>query len=194
MDIIVISPEKPIMGEHETMNWLFENGLDRYHARRPNGNIEDLRKVINRVPKVERGKASLHSHHELAHTYTPCGIHHTSTSTFNDEFNGVQSKSFHSIEEIISNTYDYHFGLLSPIFPSISKEGYQKEFDLIKLKTINESNSFPIYALGGISPDTVQHAKDLGFSGVVLYGAIWNEIRWTKLQDNFKRILDICKG
>lgn len=182
------------MGEYETMDWLFEQGIDRYHVRRPEASFEKMINCLNRVRKEHRNKVSIHSHHELKSTYVPCGIHHTSNSAFDTTFKGTQSKSFHSIEEIKNNKHPYNFGFLSPIFPSISKTGYQADFNENELQKLNEENLFPLYALGGISHETAKKAKRLGFAGVVLFGTIWEEIRVTKIQDNFLRVQEIVRG
>lgn len=182
------------MGEYETMDWLFEQGIERYHVRRPEATFEQMKNCLNRVRKEYRNKTSIHAHHELKSTYAPCGIHHTSTSNFDPDFQGTQSKSFHSIEEIKNNKHPYHFGFLSPIFPSISKAGYAADFDEKELQQLNEENPFPLYALGGIAPETAKKAKELGFAGVVLFGTIWGEIRVTKIENNFKRISEVVRG
>lgn len=192
MEIIVLSAPEPLMGEFDTMDWLIEQGIDRYHVRKPEGTFEQTRNALNRVPKDFRANTSVHAFHdELKTTYTPCGIHHTSNSNYNPLFEGTQSKSFHSIQEIKSNTLPYHYGFLSPVFPSISKKGYEGNFTEKELQELNETNPFPLYALGGISAETVLNAKQLGFAGVVLFGTIWEEVRWTKMEDNFKRIKDL---
>ncbi len=182
------------MGEYDTMDWLLEQGVDRYHVRRPEATFDQVKNCLNRVRKEFRNKTSVHSHHNLKETYAPCGIHHTTNSEFDPTFDGTQSKSFHSIEEIKNNQHPYSFGFLSPIFPSISKAGYQADFDEKELQQLNEETPFPLYALGGISHETALKAKQLGFAGVVLFGTIWEEIRVTKIQDNFLRIREVVKG
>lgn len=182
------------MGEYETMDWLFAQGVDRYHVRRPEATFEQVKNCLNRVRKEYRSKTSIHSRHELKSTYAPCGIHHTSNSEFDSNFQGTQSKSFHSIEEIKNNKHAYDFGFLSPVFPSISKVGYKADFDEKELQKLNEETPFPLYALGGISHETAKKAKELGFAGVVLFGTIWEEIRITKIEDNFNRLCEIVRG
>ena len=195
MQVIALSAPIPTEGEHETMCWLFEQGLDRLHIRKPDASNNEVKDLINSIPIEFRGKSSIHSYHkELCKTYTACGIHHTSKSIFNPDFEGSQSKSFHSIEEVKSATQEYNYGFLSPIFPSITKADYVGNFDEKKLIELNESSSFPLYALGGVSPETVKKAKALGFAGVVLFGTLWKEARQLKIQDNFNRVLEIAKG
>lgn len=177
------------------MCWLFEQGLDRFHIRKPEATFGEVEGFVNSIPKDFKAKSSIHSYHkELCETYTTCGFHHTSKSIFNPDFEGYQSKSFHSIEEIKSATQAYNYGFLSPIFPSITKEGYVGNFDEKDIIELNESSPIPICALGGVSPETVGEAKGLGFAGVVLFGSIWKETNSLIIQDNYKRIVEIAKG
>lgn len=195
MQIIALSAPVSISGEYDTMCWLFEKGLDRFHIRKPDASNSEVEGFINSIPKEFRANSSIHSYHQqLCESYTSYGIHHTSKSIFNPDFEGAQSKSFHSIEEIKSATQVYDYGFLSPIFPSITKEGYVGNFDEKKLIALNESSSIPLYALGGVSPETVKKAKALGFAGIVLFGTIWKETQQLKIQDNFNRVIEIAKG
>lgn len=195
MQIIVLSAPIPTEDEYDTMCWLFEHGLDRFHIRKPDASNSEVKDLINSIPQEFKVKSSIHFYHQgLTEIYTTCGLHHTSKSIFIPDFDGSQSKSFHSIEEIKSTTYKYDYGFLSPIFPSITKEGYVGDFDEKELMELNHTSSIPLYALGGISPVTVKKAKALGFAGVVLFGTIWEETKSLKIEDNYKKIVEIAKG
>ena len=51
-----------------------------------------------------------------------------------------------------------------------------------------------VYALGGMSLENVQQAKDMGFGGVVICGDLWNrfsiqhEINFHELISHFKKL------
>jgi len=66
------------------------------------------------------------------------------------------------------------YGFLSPIFDSISKQGYAAaKFDPDHLRAALHRCQLPIIALGGISPSNVGRAAELGFSGVAVLGSVW---------------------
>jgi thiamine-phosphate pyrophosphorylase len=67
---------------------------------------------------------------------------------------------------------------VSPIFPSISKPGYEKAFDFDFLKTKLSDNKLcnKVFALGGIVPDRIQTCHQLGFHGVAVLGYFWEPL------------------
>ena len=83
-------------------------------------------------------------------------------------FSFLSLLSFHSKEEIEACNADFEYVLLSPVFGSISKKGYEgKGFDVTDLDTT-------VIGMGGINVDTIQQTFDLGFKGVGVLGGIWN--------------------
>ena len=83
--------------------------------------------------------------------------------------------SCHSFEEVVKykDAYDYLF--LSPIFDSISKQGYRSKFSHNEL--LNASNlgiiDSKVIALGGVTPDKMDYLKSLHFGGIAMMGAVW---------------------
>ncbi len=74
----------------------------------------------------------------------------------------------------------YEYAFLSPIFDSISKEGYKSKFShelhestRNKFVKIREISGVGIIALGGIDEDKIEICRELGFAGVAVCGAIW---------------------
>ena len=63
------------------------------------------------------------------------------------------SRSLHSLAELRSSS-GLEYAFLSPIFDSISKQGYKAAFEEEKLRQALADNSVPVIALGGL---------DLGF-------------------------------
>ena len=84
---------------------------------------------------------------------------------------------------------DYVF--LSPIFDSISKEGYSSHFTQPVLKELQRTKVIDrkVMALGGINLDRIKLAKDLGFGGVVVLGDIWNRFSIHSTED-FKGLIN----
>ena len=63
---------------------------------------------------------------------------------------------------------DYDYVTLSPIFDSISKQGYKSAFKLMELK--NKIKGKKVVALGGVTPDKFSYLKSIGFKGAALLG------------------------
>ena len=83
-------------------------------------------------------------------------------------FGKTISSSFHEPEELENCTFEFDYHLLSPVFSSISKEGYQgRGFDVNHIdKTI--------IGMGGVTTKNLAEFDLLGFNGVGVLGGIWN--------------------
>jgi thiamine-phosphate pyrophosphorylase len=110
-----------------------------------------------------------------------------------NESNNYISTSFHSLEEIKQNSKNYEYAFLSPVFDSISKQGYKSTFDKTTLKTqLTELNkNVEIIALGGIDENNIQQAMELGFDGVAVLGAVWQS---ENPIEKFKKLAAVCNS
>ena len=118
---------------------------------------------------------NLSDHFELVLEYKPVGIHLNSRNySVPEGFKGSISRSCHSLEEIHENQ-KLAYVFLSPIFQSISKEGYGSGFPMEVLQKaasdgiINEK----VIALGGMDQTTIPLIKPLNFGGVAVLMALW---------------------
>ena len=134
MRIIVITSPEFIPGEVSLINTLMEGGVWRLHIRKPQASLEEVRQLIEGIDRRWYPQLSLHDHHALAMEYG-CGIHLNARHPLAPEcWQGTVSASCHSIEEVEERkkTCDYVF--LSPIFNSISKQGYAAAFSEEQLR------------------------------------------------------------
>ncbi|MDP2338400.1 MAG: thiamine phosphate synthase [Bacteroidota bacterium] len=182
--IILISNPEPVKDEHEIIRQLFNDGLEVFHLRKKEYPESDLTTFIENIPEKYREKIVLHSHYHLAAEYGLRGIHvpHNFSGTTRI---GTLSISFHSPEEIQKSEIPFDYGFLSPVFDSISKEGYQSRFNTNEVKEFLKNRKEKIIALGGIDEDKIEAVRDMGFSGIALLGAIWQSEHPI---DKFKRI------
>lgn len=189
MKLIVITRPDFFEGEAEAINLLFANGLKRLHLRKPDAKTADIESLLQQIPTAYHDRIALHDGHELALAYPIGGIH---LNTRHPEapcgFKGRISRSCHSLDEV--NRYkdmcDYVF--LSPIFDSISKSGYASAFDAERLRAAGRLIDSRVIALGGISLNRIDEAKNLGFGGVALLGDIWNKTE-ADFTDHFRHLL-----
>ena len=70
---------------------------------------------------------------------------------------------------------DYDYLLLSPIFDSISKQGYRSGFSDEELRRASDEGiiDHKVIALGGVTPDRIGYLESLNFGGVAMMGAIY---------------------
>lgn len=150
-----------------------------------------MRQYIKSIDTGFYDKISLHSHHDLVDELGLGGKHFKS----DQEVNAVKemaSKSFHSLQDIKQETAELSYSFLSPVFDSLSKPNYYSTFDHTALKSfVKTFTQYPLYALGGITTSNVNKAKDMGFAGVALLGAIWQEANSIKRLDIAKKVMDV---
>ncbi|MBQ5621975.1 MAG: thiamine phosphate synthase, partial [Bacteroidaceae bacterium] len=86
------------------------------------------------------------------------------------------SRTCNTNSEITAHQDGFDNDFLSPIFDSISKEGYQSAFSRDELLEAKRKGilSKNVYALGGITFDKLNEIQNLGFYGAAILGAFWN--------------------
>ncbi|NDW19187.1 thiamine phosphate synthase [Dysgonomonas sp. 216] len=177
MELIVITNENLFDGEAEALNLLFEHDLQTLHLRKPHATEIGIEHVINKVNSEYRNRIVLHDCFNLIHKYDLKGVHLNSRNTNFPQKEGLSvSRSCHSFEEV-EKFSDLNYVFLSPIFDSISKQGYNKAFsdrDLLEARDTGIINK-KVFALGGITAQNISEAAQFGFGGVVVLGTLWED-------------------
>lgn len=175
--LIVITTPRFFSGENEVLTHLFDEGMQRLHIRKPESSVEEIRNLLDTITSGYHSRIVLHDHFELASEYILGGIHLNSR---NDQipqgFTGSISRSCHSLEELIRyKDLDYLF--LSPIFQSISKEGYGSGFPLETLQQASDTGIIneKVIALSGVDLSTWALLKTINFGGAAVLGALWKD-------------------
>ncbi len=179
--IVLIAPENDVQNELEILNQLFQEGLQYYHLRKPNKNYEEYCDYLNLIDSKYHNLIVTHYFHELIDEYSLKGIHFqeqkrrdcldTPSDYFvklNNMYGKTISSSFHEPEELENCDFEFDYHLLSPVFSSISKQGYQgRGFD------VNHINK-RIVGMGGVTTENLSEFTKLGFKGVGVLGGVWN--------------------
>lgn len=176
MKIIAITTPNFIECESSVIPHLLQLGIDLVHIRKPSATSEQLALLLNSLPTWCYDQLVVHDCLELANKYNLKGVHlNRRNHTVPDNFKGSVSMSCHSLEEveIKKDMADYVF--LSPIFNSISKNGYNSAFSKEELHNAMKQGTIDkkVIALGGVSLANIETVKDLGFGGAALLGDIW---------------------
>ena len=204
MKLIVITDTALFSGEHEQLHQMFRDGLETLHVRKPRVSTAQLRTFLEGFDERYRKRIVIHMHHELAATLKLKGIHLTEkhkkksyiSSWFQRKVISIkhpeieESTSYHSISHL--NRYDSNFDyvFLSPIFESISKVGYRGTFNENALKQTLERTQFKVIAMGGVDETKIEKARDLGFKGVAVLGALWQK---PDPNEHFRIIKETCE-
>lgn len=184
---IVITQEQILDSKSEvkTISELIREFQCRVHIRKKKCSLQVLIDFCCRLAEsTDVRYLTLHGNAELVEKYSFGGYHDKTKVNFTEKV--LFSTSCHSMAEADNAVCDYLF--LSPIFDSISKQGYRSPYDMETLREwLNErKKGAKIVALGGIDAANAKKAYEMGFDGVALLGAIWNE---NNVIENYKNIL-----
>ncbi len=171
MKVIVITSPTEEPREAEKISAILAIGVDRVHIRKPDWSAEQIEKLIGGVANEFRHKLTLHDHFELCERLGIGGVQlNGRNGSLPEGFNGVVSRSCHSLEEL-KGCANESYMTLSPIYDSISKSGYCAKFTEEEL--LSASLGERVVAMGGVTPHHIPQLHALGFGGVALLGYIW---------------------
>ena len=179
MKWIVITSSEFISGEAIFIDKLFRHGLDLLHLRKPEASVEAYRALLQNIPAMWHNRIVLHEHFALATEFALHGIHlNRRWQQVPTDFQGSVSYSCHSLAEVAVNKPLRQYVFLSPIFNSISKEGYAAAFTDATLQQAanNALIDHQVVALGGITAAHIPQLRAWHFGGAAFLGDIWNRM------------------
>lgn len=173
--IIVITLPEYIDGEAERIVQLLCR-VDLIHLRKPGSIIERLEQLINEIPTEYHNRLVLHDHHSLAVKYNLFGVHLNSRNPMPPVgWGGSISRSCHTLDELMEWKDRCNYLSLSPIYDSISKQGYMSAFshEMIRKAAAEGIIDRKVLALGGVTFNKIEEVRDLGFGGAMILGDAW---------------------
>ena len=187
--LFVITPEKNHPKEIALITSLFECGLKTLHVRKPMFTENELRSYLQQIPNKFHKKIVIHSYYKLANEFSLRGIHLTERNRkLKIKKLKIVSASFHSTKDILKSRRNYEYFFLSPVFDSISKQGYKSNFKLEELKPFLEKRR-NVIALGGINAENIKMIKQVGFAGAAVLGSVWESENSVEAYKKTKKIV-----
>ncbi len=171
-------------GINDALGW---GSCDFAHLRMPGASEAELAQVIEHVHPDLRSRLTLHDHFSMAAKAGVGGLQLNSRNPEPPEgWSGRLSLSCHSPEEAEREAGNYDYVTLSPIFPSISKPGYQRDFTGLRV------SSRGIVALGGVTVGNLPKVRAMGFSGAAIKG--WLETDYEGFCARLRRLKMLARG
>ncbi|MDD7317253.1 MAG: thiamine phosphate synthase [Prevotella sp.] len=177
----LIAITKPCFTECEAgriKSLLEREGYWAVHLRKPENSRAEYAAILNSLPEKCLSRIVVHDHFDLIRDYPLMGIHLNGRHPEPPEwYEGQISCSCHSLEEVEARKPHMDYVFLSPIFDSISKEGYTSEFCHETLERAAGEGIIDekVIALGGITPDKITYLESLHFGGVAMLGYVWRQ-------------------
>lgn len=188
--IVITSPDF-VPGEATFIDLLFRCGLDLLHLRKPDASVDDCRRLLNEIPHEWHNRIVTHDYFLLADEFPLYGVHLNRRNPVPPTgFRGSISRSCHSLDEVMENKPQCNYVFLSPVFNSISKEGYESAFSDEALKQAAGRGIIDnkVVALGGISCDSLPQVRAWGFGGAAFLGDIWQRKDSDDVEEYLKNI------
>lgn len=194
---IVITSPTFFDGEARFISRLLAHGVDIVHLRKPGAQQTECEHLLDKLTADERKRIVIHDFLELAEPYGLRGIHLNSRRSSPPEgYKGHISRSCHSLEEVEKYKTTCSYVFLSPIFDSVSKQGYTSAFTDNTLRQAANDGIIDekVVALGGVVPSKTDYLRTLGFGGAAMLGCINNlagmpENRQINILEDIRRII-----
>jgi thiamine-phosphate pyrophosphorylase len=191
-ELVVISGPAMLAGEAVLIQQLFAEGLEYFHLRKPDADEQAVRALIEAIPAVYHDRIVMHGFFHLMSAYNLRRWHFreehrvaTAVETLAQEKDKgyILSTSVHDLTTLQQLPPLFAYTFFSPVFDSISKQGYKGVAD-DKFYLSQEYKLVPVIALGGIDAGNIKKAVEMNFDGAAVLGTIWNEP--AKAIENFK--------
>ncbi|GAA4044554.1 thiamine phosphate synthase [Hymenobacter glaciei] len=183
--LVIISAPAALPDEPRLLADVLGAGTETLHLRKPDWPTAQVETLVQAIPEQLHERLVLHGHPELVRRYRLGGLHLTGVQRAAAGRrplllpNQTLSTSFHSLAEISGHRRRYEYVFLSPIFDSISKQGYASRFELPALRAFFAQRAAqagyqpPVLALGGMAAQNLPMVRHIGFAGAAVLGSIW---------------------
>ena len=178
MKLIVITTPTYFIEEDKILTALFDEGLDILHLRKPDTAPVYAERLLTLIPEKYHRRIVVHDHFYLKDEYKLKGIHLSHRNPLvPDNYTGHVSASCHTLDEVVADKKVCDYVFLSPIFNSISKDGYKSAFTPEKIRDAAEKGIIDkkVMALGEKKEKNILRIKDFGFGGAAVLGGLWNK-------------------
>ena len=204
MKVILYTAPSTVSNEIETISALMDLGVDYMYLRKENKDEHYWMAFVEQIP-FAHSKKIFSDHFRVLHEMELGGYHFSgkklqeiNPSDLNENLvmlrnseikSSATVRSFIQLKELDGK---FDILLLAPLFESISKPGHALDWNFEELKEYlhNRKSKTEIFALGGIDLDKIDMVHLLGFDGIAVLGAIWNNSEDPVVK--MKAILEKC--
>jgi len=188
MQTIIYTPPNNLENEIEIISQLLDNGADYLYIYKPELDDFSLVDFVESIPE-RYWKQCISTSLIITKEFDLGGYHFTrdivqKNELYNEkilnwlsETNKISSVTAHNIDELKKYAFNFKHVVVSPIFPSISKENHSYDWDLeeLKLTTHDSRLTTKLFAVRGVDETKISTVKNLNFDGIGLLGALWKE-------------------
>lgn len=191
--IVILTPEMNVLNECRHINELMHTGNHILHIRKYGMNDDEIKTYIEGINNSFHKRLVLHSHFHLAAEMGIGRLHFKEEHRLRDlhkEYIGnyTLSTSVHIVDDFNALPAYWSYAFLSPVFPSISKQGYGRERNVLEQFKRKDNPSVQLIGLGGIDANNCLSVYKEGADGIAVLGALWQNV------EPCKSLLQIMKS
>ena len=195
MQTIIYTPANNIENEVEIISHLLDNGADYLYIYKPELDDYSLVDFVESIPEkywkqcvstslIITKEFDLGGYHFIRDVIQKNELYNEKIHLWLKETNKISSVTAHNIDEIKKYSGTFNHVIVSPLFPSISKENHCYDWNMEDLRIMISDVRFKsqisnlksqIFAVGGVDSDKIEAVKNLNFDGIGLLGALWSE-------------------
>ena len=183
--LLVITPADHLPGETECWKELLSAGADAILLRKPGWTEDDYVNLLEQTDPAVYPHILIAQYCQLQQRYGLLGAHFSENlrnSTPPQWLEALRSEGcllstgIHHTSTLPVMRAHWDLLLLSPVFDSISKPGYKGQVETgFRLQRDISAGNARVLALGGVDQNNAGLAQQMGFDGIALLGAVWQE-------------------
>lgn len=162
--------------EDKILTALFDEGLDLLHVNKPGLELTYAERLLSLLPQRILDRISVHQHYFLKQEFDLRGIHiDRPEDVVPDGIRRHITRSTSDVNDLKAMKKQCDYVMLHSLFDSLH-DGVKASLSEAEMREAHKAGLIDkhVYALGGMSLETIPYAKDLGFGGVVICGDLWN--------------------
>lgn len=186
MKLVVMTQSTFFVEEDKILSTLFEEGLENLHLCKPGNTPIYFERLLSLISEDYRKKITVHENFYLKNEFELSGIHLDNSNCCPPEgYKGRITKTCDRLESLKEATKKAKYVFLKDTFDTLSSPNNNPKYSLSQLEEASKKGYINkhVYALGGVSLDTIPLAKKLGFGGVVLCEDLWQKFNIVSHKD-----------
>lgn len=197
MKLVIMTKPTFFVEEDKIISSLFEEGLDNLHLCKPGAEPVYSERLLTLLHEDYYSKITVHGNFYLKDEYRLRGIHiEDATTPPPAGYKGNISRTCHSTDELREAKKKSGYVFFGNVFDSLTDSKCKATLTQQQLEEAAHNGLIDkkVYAIGGMTLETIRTARDLGFGGVVICGDLWNrfdihnELDYKELIGHFERL------
>ncbi|MGM9704570.1 MAG: thiamine phosphate synthase [Prevotella sp.] len=192
MKLIIMTKSTFFVEEDKILATLFDEGMDNLHLYKPGSSPIYSERLLSLLPEDYHGRITVHDHFYLKDEYNLSGIH-LDTPEFAPPsgYKGRIGRTCSDLSELKEMKKQSNYIFLKNIFDSHIGCDQKSDFTMNDLELAADKGLIDkkVYALGGMTCDNLQIARQLGFGGVVICNDLWSKFE-IHSQTDFKELMN----